>query len=124
VSAVCTYRCHRLDRGNLTPCGSTSLDGITPQEIVAFTFTERAAASLKSRILLRIAELIGPAAVERAGPMYIGTIHSYCFRLLQEHVPEFAKFDVLDDHRHSAPMSRESTSDASRLEKERGSLLH
>jgi len=81
--------------------------GVSPREIIAFTFTKRAAAALKSRILLRVAESLGSAAVEKVGPMYIGTIHSYCFRLLQEHVPEFANFDVLDDHRHAALLSRE-----------------
>ena len=83
------------------------LDGVKPQEIVAFTFTERAAASLKSRIILRVAETLGGAAVEHIGPLYIGTIHSYCYRILQEHVPEFANFDILDDHRHAALLSRE-----------------
>lgn len=82
-------------------------EGIKPDEVIAFTFTERAAASLKSRITLRLGEMVSRDSVEQIGPMYVGTIHSYCYRILQEHVPEFANFDVLDDHRHSALLSRE-----------------
>ena len=31
--------------------------------------------------------------------MFVGTIHAYCLRLLQDHVPEFGNFDVLDENR-------------------------
>lgn len=82
-------------------------EGAEPKSIVAFTFTERAAESLKTRILLRVAEQMGNAAVDGVGSMYVGTIHSYCYRLIQEHVPQYANFDVLDDHRHAALLSRE-----------------
>jgi DNA helicase II / ATP-dependent DNA helicase PcrA len=62
---------------------------------------------MKARIFLRVAERLGAGVVDRLGPMYIGTIHASCFRLLQEHVPQYANFDVLDDHRHAALLSRE-----------------
>ena len=39
--------------------------------------------------------------------MFVGTIHSYCLKLLQEHVPRYAAFDVLDEHRLAALVSRE-----------------
>jgi DNA helicase II / ATP-dependent DNA helicase PcrA len=82
-------------------------DGIQPVEIVAFTFTERAASSLKRRIFTRVEQAMGTAYLDRLGPMYIGTIHSYCFRLLQDHVPHYANFDVLDEHRLAGLLSRE-----------------
>jgi DNA helicase-2/ATP-dependent DNA helicase PcrA len=41
------------------------------------------------------------------GPMFVGTIHSYCFHLLQEYIPHFGNYDVLDEHRHFGFLSRE-----------------
>ena len=40
-------------------------------------------------------------------PMYVGTIHGYCFRMLQRYVPKYGKYDVLDDHRHAGILSSE-----------------
>ena len=40
--------------------------------------------------------------------MFVGTIHSYCFRLLQQHVPRYETFDVLDDNRLTAFLTREA----------------
>lgn len=82
-------------------------EGAEPASIIAFTFTERAAAELKDRIVLRIAEVIGPAFRDRLGPMFVGTIHAYCFRLLQDHVPRYGNYDVLDENRHAGLLSRE-----------------
>src|SRR5215210_5571201 len=55
-------------------------DGFEPSSIVAFTFTERAAASLKSRIDRRVLEhpKLGEPFLDRLGGMFVGTIHSYC----------------------------------------------
>ncbi|MCI0624881.1 MAG: ATP-dependent helicase [Acidobacteria bacterium] len=82
-------------------------DGALPEQMIAFTFTERAAASLKLRIVRRVSERLGSAFLDRLGPLYVGTIHAYCMRMLQEHAPEFANFDVLDDHRQAGLLSRE-----------------
>lgn len=82
-------------------------EGVEPAAIVAFTFTERAADALKARISRRVAELKGEAFLDRLGPMFVGTIHSYCLRLLQDHVPEFGNHDVLDEHRLAGLLSRE-----------------
>jgi len=79
----------------------------SPASIIAFTFTERAAAELKERILLRVEEAKGTEFLSRLAPMFIGTIHSYCFRLLQTHVPQYGNYDVLDEHRHVGLLSRE-----------------
>lgn len=66
-------------------------EGVEPAQIIAFTFTERAAASLKTRITRRIAQVKGTAFLDRLGPMFVGTIHAYCLHMLQDHVPEFCK---------------------------------
>jgi DNA helicase-2/ATP-dependent DNA helicase PcrA len=86
---------------------SLILDGAEPSQIIAFTFTDRAAQSLKTRITKRIAEAKGPAFLDRLGPMFVGTIHSYCLRMLQDHVPEFGNFDILDENRLAGLLSRE-----------------
>src|SRR5215207_4110649 len=55
-------------------------EGSEPTSIVAFTFTERAAASLKTRIEERATGGIGKQVLDRFNGMFIGTIHAYCFR--------------------------------------------
>lgn len=52
-------------------------EGVEPSAIVAFTFTERAAASHKARIELRAADRIGHDVLDRMNRMFVGTIHSY-----------------------------------------------
>src|SRR4051794_25421661 len=59
--------------------------GEPASSIVAFTFTERAAAELRHRIAERAAEVIGPRILDQFGGLFVGTIHSYCFQLLQTH---------------------------------------
>lgn len=49
--------------------------GIAPRNIVAFTFTEKAAAELKDRIVTRVAEVVGE--VNGMAEMYVGTIHGF-----------------------------------------------
>lgn len=62
--------------------------GVKPENIVAFTFTEKAAASLKQRI---------ETALGRQVPsMYIGTIHGFCKHLLSKYTDSFADFKILD----------------------------
>jgi DNA helicase II / ATP-dependent DNA helicase PcrA len=81
-------------------------EGAAPAAVVAFTFTERAAAELRERVIRRVTEAQGTDARERLGPMFVGTIHSYCFRILNEHVPEYGNYDVLDEHRHAGFLGR------------------
>ena len=85
-------------------------DGVQPEGIVAFTFTERAAEELGNRIARRVEVRLGPAALDRLGPLYVGTIHGYCFRLLQQRVPRYETYDVLDDNQLTAFLSREAKS--------------
>lgn len=69
--------------------------GITPRNIVAFTFTEKAAAELKERVLTLVQAELGD--VHGLAEMYIGTMHGYCLTLLQRMVPDKFKFSVLTD---------------------------
>ncbi|MCU1484395.1 MAG: ATP-dependent helicase [Actinomycetia bacterium] len=75
--------------------------------IVAFTFTERAAAELRHRIAQRASEIVGPEILDQFGAMFVGTIHSYCFQLLQTHVARYETYDVLDDKQLTALLTRE-----------------
>ena len=76
----------------LTP-GQT--DSLQPQNIVAFTFTEKAAAELKERIVVRTKESLGD--ILGMADMFVGTIHSFCLGLLQQEVPEYLKYEVLNE---------------------------
>lgn len=57
-------------------------EGVAPESIIAFTFTEKAAESIKRRVADAL-EKCG-FSVAMVGAMYIGTIHSYCQHLLGE----------------------------------------
>lgn len=83
-------------------------DGVPSRAIVAFTFTERAAEELTHRIGLRVEERCGREALDQLGGLFVGTIHAYCFRLLQQHVPRYETYDVLDDNQLTAFLSREA----------------
>src|SRR3954453_4687575 len=85
-------------------------EGVDPEAIVAFTFTEKAAESLKARIQKRAAARLGDEILGRLAPMYVGTIHAYCFRLLQSYVPRYEAFAVLDENRLAAFLAREGRS--------------
>ncbi len=84
-------------------------DGISAREIVAFTFTERAAKELKSRIATRLEQRLGPEAVDQLSGLYVGTIHGYCFQFLQQYVPRYETFDVIDESQHVAFLCREAS---------------
>lgn len=72
-----------------------AIAGIRPDNIVAFTFTEKAAAELKDRITQQYRTVFGH--VEGLAGMYVGTIHGFCLDLLERYVARYLKFDVLDD---------------------------
>jgi superfamily I DNA/RNA helicase len=82
-------------------------EGIDPEAIVSFTFTEKAAASLAARVQQRVSERLGDPALGKLGPLYIGTIHAYCFQLLQRFVARYETYDVLDENQLAAFLARE-----------------
>jgi DNA helicase II / ATP-dependent DNA helicase PcrA len=72
-------------------------EGESPDSIVAFTFTEKAAESIKLRVAQALTAVgLSPTVL---GAMYIGTIHSYCQNVLGEMDAIYRQFDVLDDNR-------------------------
>lgn len=76
---------------------------VKPENIVAFTFTEKAAEELKFRIRSKIRELVGHQP--DIGDIYIGTIHSFCLELLKEYSSGFRGFDVLEEGKRYAFVS-------------------
>lgn len=81
--------------------------GYLPSNIVAFTFTDKAAAELKERIQTRCREHFGE--IQGLAEMYVGTIHGYCLDLLKSEVPTFMKYEVLNDVQQSLFVDRHSS---------------
>lgn len=72
-------------------------EGVEPRAIVAFTFTEKAAESIKRRVAQALVAVgIEPTVM---GAMYLGTIHGYCQQMLGEIDARFRQFEVLDTNR-------------------------
>ena len=74
--------------------------GADPSKIVAFTFTRKAADSLKARIRRMLGERTD------IGGMYVGTIDAFCLYMLKKIKPEYRAFEVLDGARRAAFLSR------------------
>ena len=71
-------------------------ENITPGNIVAFTFTEKAAGELKDRIHSLCQSELGTDL--GLAEMFVGTIHGYCLNLLQSPpLYKFLKYTVLND---------------------------
>jgi DNA helicase-2/ATP-dependent DNA helicase PcrA len=73
-------------------------NGCRPSNIIAFTFTEKAAAELKERIRSRCREELGQ--INGLAEMYVGTIHAFCLDLLTVEVSKYLKFAFV----HLAPV--------------------
>ena len=80
---------------------------LAPANIVAFTFTNKAAAELQERIVRRTYEATGHELTGMA-EMYVGTIHGFCQNLLQTEVPTFLKYEALDEIRQRLYITRNS----------------
>lgn len=65
---------------------------VSPQNIVAFTFTNKAAESLRRRIT----SAVGSQQKDALDGMYIGTIHGYCSYLLKHYADGYGELKVLD----------------------------
>ena len=79
--------------------------GADPRSIVAFTFTNNAADSIRQRVATAL-HRVGRAPTE-VGKISIGTIHSFCEQLLAQVDARYRQFDVLDQNRlHLFLMSR------------------
>ena len=65
---------------------------IQPENIVAFTFTTKAAESMKRRI----AKALESDSTYSTEKMYIGTIHGFCYHLLNKYTEQFKAYKILD----------------------------
>ena len=82
--------------------------GVTPANIVAFTFTDKAAGELKDRIYKLAGEHLG--TTQGLAEMYVGTIHGYCLNLLQSPpIYRFLKYGVLTDVQQRLLIDRSSS---------------
>lgn len=80
-------------------------EGMSPLEVVAITFTERAASELRARIRRTVADRLpeGPAREEILAEIeatQIGTIHALCARICRDHPKESGappSFEITDE---------------------------
>lgn len=84
------------------------LTGVDPASIIAFTFTEKAAAELKDRIETRVAD--ADSRFRELPPvgrgMFIGTTHSWALRALQELGGIYETLDALTEEQEWALLYR------------------
>jgi DNA helicase-2/ATP-dependent DNA helicase PcrA len=83
-------------------------EGVEPSEIVAFTFTEKAAEELKARVRDRVELFAGKSAADKLGNMYVGTIHGFCFQMLTRYVGKYESYDVMDENQLAAFVQRQA----------------
>ncbi len=104
---------------------------IGPANIVAFTFTEKAAGELKDRIHTLCREQLGTDF--GLAEMFVGTIHGFCLNLLQTYQYRFLKYTVLnevqqrlliDRHSKESGLSDLTTHDGKPLERWKDSRLY
>jgi len=83
-----------------------SKGSLKPGNIVAFTFTEKAAAELKERIVTRTRQALGE--INGLAEMFVGTIHAFCLELLKSEVPAYLKYEVLNEVQQALFVDRHS----------------
>jgi DNA helicase II / ATP-dependent DNA helicase PcrA len=86
----------------LSPGGQALL----PRNIIAFTFTDKAAAELKERIVTRTREALGD--IPGMAEMFVGTIHAFCLELLKSESPKYLKYEVLNEVQQTLFVDRHS----------------
>ena len=78
---------HLLNPANANP--------LVPANIIAFTFTDKAAAELKERIVTRTREALGE--INGLAEMFVGTIHAFALDLIKSEIPKYLKYEVLNE---------------------------
>lgn len=69
--------------------------GIKPENIVAVTYSKKAAVSLKQKIYKEYEK--ENKTLEGLANMYVGTIHGYCYYLLQNYSDNYKNYELLED---------------------------
>jgi ATP-dependent helicase/nuclease subunit A len=85
-------------------------DGVPVSELLAITFTDKAAAELRERIRERFLELGDPGRAREAQAAHVSTIHGFCAGLLRADALRAGldpRFEVLDERR-AARLAREA----------------
>lgn len=83
-------------------------DGVAVESILAITFTEKAAAEMRTRVRARFVELGHRAAARATEGAWISTIHGLCARILRAHAlsagidPDFRVLGELEAERIAA----------------------
>lgn len=70
--------------------------GENPESIVAFTFTEKAAESIKRRVAEALRKFNMPE--NYIGAMFIGTLDAFCQKLLGNIDAKYRQYDILDQN--------------------------
>lgn len=71
--------------------------GEKPESIVAFTFTEKAAESIKRRVAEALHKF--GLSENNIGAMFIGTLDAFCQKLLGDINARYRQYDILDQNR-------------------------
>lgn len=82
-------------------------DSLRPGHIIAFTFTDKAAAELKERIVTRTRQALGE--IPGMAEMFVGTIHAFCLELVKSESPKHVKFEVLNEVQQGLLVDRNSS---------------
>ena len=90
---------------------------VEPKYIVAFTFTDRAAESLKNRVYNTAVYFNANEILNHLGEMYIGTIHSYAKRILENYF-DYGNYNILNENQEIAfLLSNRNNLDIAKYEK-------
>jgi hypothetical protein len=64
--------------------------------------------ALLERIRERVTARMGAEATDQLGRLFVGTIHAYCFRMLQTYVPRYETYTPLDANQLTNFLYRQS----------------